>query len=237
MCQESNKSFVYATDDLYYEYSSRGLTKSGQATKENREFGEDPPVNFNENHPVLLSPMKMKKVPKCILPGELLNITVYYDVADSFADVVCEEEAPNIEELEPTMEPTEDSEPNQVPQEPSSHPDLVEVPENHDSIRDPESPMKELPEEEESCPQDMNEPTSPLRVESTSQRSSKRPKTMTMKALDYHFNRIEVPLTPINRVCDLARPSASASSDDQNKICSFCSLSQGEERANKIRKQ
>lgn len=33
--------------------------------------------------------MKMKKVPKCILPGELSNITVYYDVADSFADVVC----------------------------------------------------------------------------------------------------------------------------------------------------
>lgn len=28
-----------------------------------------------------------------------------------------------------------------------------------------------------------------------------------MKALDYHYNCIEVPLTPNNRVCDLARPS------------------------------
>lgn len=90
VCQDSNKSYVYATDDLYYEYSSRGLTKTGQVTKENREFGEDPPVNFNENNPVLLSRMKMVKVPKCILPGDLSNITVYYDVSDSFADVVCE---------------------------------------------------------------------------------------------------------------------------------------------------
>lgn len=119
--------------------------------------------------------MKMKKVPKCILPGELSNITVYYDVVDSLADVVCEEEATNIGELDPTckMDPTEDSEPNQVPQEPSSHPDLVEVPENQTSSCDLESPMKELPEEQESCPQDMNKPTSPLRVESTPQRSSK----------------------------------------------------------------
>lgn len=69
VCQDSNKSYVYATDDLYYEYSSRGLTKTGQVTKENREFGEDPPVNFNENNPVLLSPMKMKKAPKCICQG------------------------------------------------------------------------------------------------------------------------------------------------------------------------
>lgn len=50
VCQELNKSFVYATDDLYCEYSSRGSTKSDHATKENREFGEDQPVNFNENH-------------------------------------------------------------------------------------------------------------------------------------------------------------------------------------------
>lgn len=228
VCQDSNKSYVYATDDLYYEYSSRGLTKTGQVTKENREFGEYPPVNFNENNPVLLSPMKMKKAPKCILPGDLSNITVYYDVADSFADVVCEEETPNIEEIQPTMNPTtelEDSEPNQLPQEPS-HPDPLEVPDNCDL----ESPTKELPEEEENY-----QPTSPLRVESTPQRSSKRPRTMTLKALDYHFNRVEVPLTPINKVCDMARPSAS--SDDQNKTCSFCLLSQGEERANKIRKQ
>lgn len=39
---------------------------------------------------------------------------------------------------------------------------------------------------------------------------------MTLKALDYHFNRVEVPLAPINKVCDMARPSAS--SDDQNKL-------------------
>lgn len=60
--------------------------------------------------------------------------------------------APNIGELEPTMEPTEDSEPNQVPQESSSHPDLVEVPENQNSSCDLESPMKELPDKEKSCP-------------------------------------------------------------------------------------
>lgn len=158
VCQDSNKSYVYATDDLYYEYSSRGLTKTGQVTKENREFGEDPPVNFNENNPVLLSPMKLKKAPKCILPGDLSNITVYYDVADSFADVVCDEETPNIEELQPTMKPTtelEDSEPNQLPQEPS-HPDPLEVPDNCDL----ESPTKELSEEEENY-----QPTSPLRVD------------------------------------------------------------------------
>lgn len=88
----------------------------------------------------------MKKVPKCILPRELSNITVYYDVVDSFADVVCEEEAPNIGELDPKMEPAEDSEPNEVPQEPSSHPDLVEVPENQTFSCDLESPMKKLPE-------------------------------------------------------------------------------------------
>lgn len=87
--------------------------------------------------------MKMKKGPKCILQGDLSNITVYYDVAGSFADVVCEEETPN---SEPTMEPkTDDSEPNQVPQKPSSHPDLLEVP-NNNSSRDLESPGKELSE-------------------------------------------------------------------------------------------
>lgn len=42
-CQESNKSFVYAADDLQYEnmYLSRGLTKTSQATNENGKIGED----------------------------------------------------------------------------------------------------------------------------------------------------------------------------------------------------
>lgn len=43
--------------------------------------------------------MKMKKVLKCILLGDLLNIIVYYDVVDFFVDVVCEEEIFNIEEF------------------------------------------------------------------------------------------------------------------------------------------
>lgn len=43
---------------------------------------------------ILLSAMKMKKVPKCSVPCGLSNITVYSDVAD----VVCDEEAHNIDE-------------------------------------------------------------------------------------------------------------------------------------------
>lgn len=74
-------------------------------------------TDFNENNAVLLSSVKMKKVPKCILQGYSSNNTVYYDVVDSFA--VWREES-NIEDLEPRMElPTEDSEQYPIPQEPS----------------------------------------------------------------------------------------------------------------------
>lgn len=60
----------------------------------------------------------MKNVSKCVLPGDLSNITIYYDVADSFAGGVCDEEDPYIEKREPTMEPT-------APQELSSGPNLL----------------------------------------------------------------------------------------------------------------
>lgn len=39
---------MYEIDDFCYEYSSRGLiAKSDQATKEDKEFDEDPPMDFN----------------------------------------------------------------------------------------------------------------------------------------------------------------------------------------------
>lgn len=111
---------MYEIDDFCYEYSSRGLiAKSDQATKD-KEFDEDPPMDstdFNENNAVLLSSVKIKKVPKCILQGYSSNNTVYYDVVVSFA---IWREGSNIEDLEPRMElPTEDSEQYPIPQEPS----------------------------------------------------------------------------------------------------------------------
>lgn len=136
------------TSRPYCEYLSRGSTKSDHATKENRDFGEDPPVHFHENHPCSCHSWKWRKCRSVFYQGNYQTLPCIMMWLIPLL-MLC---APNIGELEPTMEPTEDSEPNQVPQESSSHPDLVEVPENQNSSCDLESPMKELPDKEKSCP-------------------------------------------------------------------------------------
>lgn len=89
-------------------------------------------TDFNENNAVLLSSVKMKKVPKCILQGYSSNNTVYYDVVDSFA---VWREGPNIEDLEPRMElPTI-----------SNSPETFLKSDNHKFSFDTESPARKLP--------------------------------------------------------------------------------------------
>lgn len=87
---ECKKSKIYATDDIYYEFTTTGIQptsneKRCHPSKETNALKEVPP--FNGEMPPKPSPLKVRKETKfkvnAILPGQLKSLPIFYEEASS----------------------------------------------------------------------------------------------------------------------------------------------------------